>query len=308
MQTGSMVRPDDLAEYRRFVQHHLSGLNQRPPSEIWHYTNSEGLIGILKSGSIYATQVSCLNDNLEQRFFGDLILKRIISTQNQVVDENLSILRNLAIEALSNRDFSSASHFVACFSEVEDDLNQWRGYGGGECGYAIGFKVDGILKALQYRNNSILLPLVYDETKHLLLANDVVMWAEKYYLQGINRGGIDKNRWAREFFTAFALELDIFASMFKHPKFFREEEHRIATLLGDLERGSLIFQQKRTLLARHLPLDLKVGSPALLPLSRIFVGPGPAQRVSKVSVGDLLLQCGYADIPVELSTVPYRVP
>ena len=39
----------------------------------------------------------------------------------------------------TSRDFAGEGHFVTCFSEVEDDLSQWRGYGGGECGYALGF-------------------------------------------------------------------------------------------------------------------------------------------------------------------------
>jgi hypothetical protein len=50
------------------------------------------------------------------------------------------------------------------------------------------------------------------------------------------------------------------------------------------------------------------GTAKLLPLTRVYVGPGPNQRVSQVSVGDLLLKHGYAGVPIELSKVPYRVP
>ena len=35
------------------------------------------------------------------------------------------------------------------------------------------------------------------------------------------------------------------------------------------------------------------------PISRIYVGPGPSHTVSKISVGDLLVQQGYSGVPVE---------
>src|SRR5437660_12575265 len=55
-------------------------------------------------------------------------------------------------------------------------------------------------------------------------------------------------RWAREFVTLFATELDIFACVIKHPKFSIEAERRITTLLRAGEHGLLEFRQKRTLL------------------------------------------------------------
>lgn len=134
--------------------------------------------------------------------------------------------------------------------------------------------------------------------------------AQEYFLQGLKRGLPDIEMWAREFLAAFALELDIFASIIKHPKFFSEMERRITTLLQPGEHTKLEFRQKRTLLARHLPINLTVNinTSNLLPITRVYVGPGAGQRVSQVSVGDLLMKFGYTGIPVELSKVPYRVP
>ena len=96
----------------------------------------------------------------------------------------------------------------------------------------------------------------------------------------------------------------------KHPKFSGELERRIATLLQAGEHSQLVFRQKRTLLARHLPLSLtgEIDGAQRLPISRIYVGPGPSRTVSKISVGDLLVQQGYRGVPVEISKVPYRVP
>jgi Protein of unknown function (DUF2971) len=224
----------------------------------------------------------------------------------------LGVLLRVADDALATQDVAPVGNFVACFSEVGDDLGQWRGYGGGQCGYALGFRVDGVLEALKVRPSAFFLPTHYEDARHQFLVADVVRTAQHYFLQGVQRGlpDIDIERWAREFIIAFAMELGLFASIIKHPKFSSEKERRIVTLLQEGEHTQLEFRQKRTLLARHLPIDLTVdvGTAKRLPLTRVYIGPGPTQRVSQVSVGDLLLKYGYQGIPVELSRVPYRVP
>jgi hypothetical protein len=148
----------------------------------------------------------------------------------------------------------------------------------------------------------------YADSIHSFVVTDVMRWAEIYFRQGLSRSLPDP--WAREFVGAFADELSIIAALVKHPKFSSEAERRIATLLQEGEHDQLLFRQKRTLLARHLPLDLATETDGVrrLPITRIYIGPGPAQKVSKISVGDLLLQCRYQNIPVELSHVRYRVP
>src|SRR5271169_3549265 len=160
------IREEDKDEYRRFCMHHLPSFGRQMPPEIWHYTSADGLIGILKSGHIWSTQVACLNDTLEQRYFGDLVHAAVKALRASTADPSVAIMTRVADEALANRDFSTAGHFVACFSEVEDDLGQWRGYGGGECGYAIGFRPDGILEALTARPGALLLPTCYAQSKH----------------------------------------------------------------------------------------------------------------------------------------------
>jgi Protein of unknown function (DUF2971) len=306
------VREEDREEYRRFAgHHHVIFASDRPPvNEIWHYTDAAGLIGIIQSGEIWCTQVSCLNDSLEQRYFGDLVHASVKTLRASNTNLTLGVLLRVADDSLANQDVAPVGNFVACFSEVEDDLGQWRGYGGGQCGYALGFRVDRVLEALKLRPSAAFLPMHYEHSRHQFLVADVLRMAQAYFIQGVQRGLPDVERWAREFLDAFAMELGPFASVIKHPKFSSERERRIVTFLQKGEHTQLEFRQRRTLLARHLPIDLtvNVGTAKLLPLTRVYIGPGPTQRVSQVSVGDLLLKYGYQDVPVELSKVPYRVP
>jgi hypothetical protein len=308
----SYIREGDKQEYHRFCMHHIPRFSRAPPTELWHYTSADGLISILQSGKLWSTQITCLNDTLEQRFFGDLVHAAVKKRRALNTDSKLAVLFQVADEALADRDFTAVGHFVTCFSEVEDDLGQWRGYGGGECGYAIGFPCDGIVEAVKScRPGALLLPMNYDETVHDFLVQDVLRVAETYFLNGLRRSDVnDIQKWAKDFLEAFAVELDIFACLIKHPKFSGEAERRITTTLQPGEHSKLEFRQKRTLLARHLPLDFTIGATGekRLPITRIYVGPGPSHQVCRISVGDLLLKHGYQGIKVEVSKVPYRVP
>ena len=128
------VRPEDIQEYQRFGLYFLQYFAHPLPLELWHYTDAQGLIGILKTGQLWSTQVACLNDSFEQRYFGHLIHEAVKKRQSTNNDEKLAVLLRAADNALSGADFSAIGRFVCCFSEVQDDLGQWRGYGGGECG------------------------------------------------------------------------------------------------------------------------------------------------------------------------------
>jgi hypothetical protein len=43
------IRAEDLEEYRRFCIHHSRAFGRELPAELWHYTDANGLIGILKT-------------------------------------------------------------------------------------------------------------------------------------------------------------------------------------------------------------------------------------------------------------------
>jgi hypothetical protein len=100
------VTDADKAEYGRFVIHHLPSFARNLPPEIWHYTNAQGLIAILTTGKIFSTQISCLNDNLERRYFGDLVLASLKDIATKSTDVKLAVLFGAALSQLANPDYS----------------------------------------------------------------------------------------------------------------------------------------------------------------------------------------------------------
>ena len=212
-----LITDADVQEYYRFCLHHAQHLARVLPDELWHYTDATGLIAILESKKIWATQVTCLNDTLEQRYCGDLVHAAVKDRRKVNTDPVIEPLFRAADELLGERDFTTVGQFVACFSEAKDDLGQWRGYGGGECGYALGFSSKGIMSAINRRPNTLLMPMIYADSSHSFVVADVIRMSEIYYRQGLSRG--DPDQWAREFVMAFADALGI-GSERKAPKIF----------------------------------------------------------------------------------------
>lgn len=60
-----------------------------PDQIVWHYTDGPGLLGILESSRLHATQVSALNDAKETRHASELFIKAIrelIETRTEEAD------------------------------------------------------------------------------------------------------------------------------------------------------------------------------------------------------------------------------
>ena len=83
------VTVQENEKYRAFV----SGVAQElgvfqfdPDQIVWHYTNGPGLLGILQSSTIYATQVASLNDANETKYATDLFKVAVQELIAQSVD------------------------------------------------------------------------------------------------------------------------------------------------------------------------------------------------------------------------------
>ena len=114
-------------------------LDADDPELLYHYTDARGLLGILTSGHLWATEARYLNDASELDYtfqlFDEFVTGAIASSPSVLV-EMLQQASTVGREAW--RD--DVLCFVACFCEDKDLLSQWRAYAHGVGGYAIGFK------------------------------------------------------------------------------------------------------------------------------------------------------------------------
>jgi hypothetical protein len=120
---------------------------------LYHYTTAEGLIGIVKSQALWATNAEFLNDAQELQFGRHELHDALVAAADKLSppddesgDANYSratIMRSAAAHLFPGGPFAQRQFHVvhvACFCEKGDLLSQWRGYGAAG-GYAVGFRI-----------------------------------------------------------------------------------------------------------------------------------------------------------------------
>jgi hypothetical protein len=110
--------------------------------KLFHYTNLEGLKGILGSRSLWFTHAGALNDPIEIQYGRDLIVNLINDLSQKESDEIFrSFFDQLKIQ-LSTLGNLIHHPFICCFCEEGDLLSQWRAYADSGGGYSIGFSLN----------------------------------------------------------------------------------------------------------------------------------------------------------------------
>lgn len=140
-------------------------------NSLFHYTDTKGLIGILKTGNIWATAPHISNDLLEFKVglellrykINDLVKKYVTSIYTQTIIWH-------RLETKTNEALSRLNFFITSFTKAKDEksykngqLSQWRSYG--HKGYAIVLnehllmedltnqKLSGVLNSVFYKEN-----------------------------------------------------------------------------------------------------------------------------------------------------------
>ena len=137
---------------------------------VWHYTNGQGLLGILQSSTIYATQVASLNDTTETKYATDLYKQVIGELIKENAEDSETVAFLTRVLEFVKEEPASPTHdtsklFVACFSGDEDELTQWDRYSKPN-GYAIGLTARGLFR----EPGSQIYHVVYDCDKQLAAA------------------------------------------------------------------------------------------------------------------------------------------
>jgi len=114
------------------------------PSVLYHYTSMTTFIELMKEKAcFYSTHFSFLNDELEiaygEKFF-DSFLKR-----------NYPVLSSEYDQEIKQEQDNNSAWFITSFSEVGDDLGQWRAYTDRiDGGVSIGIKTKELLQKISY--------------------------------------------------------------------------------------------------------------------------------------------------------------
>lgn len=282
---------------------------------IWHYTDQNGLIGVMKSGKVRASNAFYLNDFQEVTHGKNLILNWYdIKKAGISKTDPLAALYQEFVESIevSIRISDLVDQpYVSCFSsrEGEDLLSQWQAYGKGGFGYSLGFNPKEIAENCQ---DAKLFRVIYDETKQKEIVEQVL---EEYYhelykiLNSTN--GLTQHESFVDFKHSVAKFIHVCVCCFKHWSWTAEHEYRLLSLIAPFEssKNSKIFndiQFSGTDLGAIKPfIDLNItkeieafdektkGNKKVLPLKKIIVGSKVDFPLAKNSLKILLERHNY---------------
>lgn len=110
---------------------------ERPHDTLYHYTSLAGVMGIVDSGSLRATDIRFFNDAAEMKHAADLLLT-VIAQREVAGTSNPRLLPQLR-KWLSHRLTDGHMLYVVCFTASGNLLSQWRSYCPTAKGVSLGF-------------------------------------------------------------------------------------------------------------------------------------------------------------------------
>lgn len=288
---------------------------QAVPDILYHYTDSIGLKGIVEGGFLRATHLAHLNDANEYLHAVSLLLDAVRLRKKRFVNQLNSLVLSELEEAMApTQSEHIPAIFVTCFTSEANSLNQWRAYGKGEGGYSIGF--DG--KQIQCLTHiGALTPVIYDANVQRQMVEDLLDRSLAAYHQLAHDQPIyvedSKRRLWWGWFIILATQA---APMMKDPAFAAEAEWRFVMWCRSI--ADMDFAPRQTGLVPFTKIEFGIPRnnskgekmPNLLPIKKLWSGPGRATRAALVAGRSLLEKYEYFgdhSVSLEASSIPYRV-
>lgn len=306
-----MVDARDDNDLERMVE----SITAKGPDLLWHYTTPEGLLGILRSGELFATGLPYLNDSTEGSYMTELTLKKLAKR----MPTRMAKVVRISLNGLTDHRPLA----VTCFCKHGDLLGQWRAYTGGR-GFAIGFDTkalgsywtvtqrEGLLARVQYKNErSSKSASRYAKIIHTAW-NDLVAERLETSGQPPSEAEVEAVAEAMFEFTKRVGYLSMSGAFHKPPHFSQEQEWRFVTSLAGradsgMTRDPAQFEERAT------PFGIAVyrrvafqDSPATSPIRAIRIGPGLDVDSQTATLERVLAKIGYTGMKIDGSTVPLR--
>ncbi|WP_188348418.1 DUF2971 domain-containing protein [Agrobacterium tumefaciens] len=268
-------------------------LKNKPPAYLTHYTTVSGLIGILQHDSLWASNVSFLNDRRELMHGLDATRQVLEDYSKEHPDLSLSFAKEVIADLAKSK---LPDIYAACFCRKDDLLSQWRGYGGKEQGVSITFRGPQLEELFKKRHGTMM-EVIYDKERTAARAKNALNKALDNF-DDILGPTAKKDKKAK-----LASAISRLVPRFKDDGFAEENEWRfVIQRTNDLR--DVQFRERDGVIVPYLVVSADVGDN--LPIQHITVGPGKKQDVTIRSIEILLKAKGYSDVSVRPSSVPYR--
>jgi hypothetical protein len=299
-------------------------MHETPPSTLYHYTTADGLIGMLQSRQIWATNVRFMNDTSELaygirlvRAVFEKIGARVIRgrARNTLLYE---IVRAGVSEMLDDAERNTI-HYAASFCTNGNLLSQWRGYGQSGGGFALGFvakRLHGF--AAEFLPNAPVKPeqvpvflrkVMYDPKAQEALVHQ---WITSL-LQQLRTASSRAVPSAAEIWRTEAAQIVarlVYEALvcFKHPGFAEEEEWRLIQQgrVGSQDLCKVSFRARTGRIISYSPLTYQNAADHF-PVAAITFGPTLDGQASERALRMLLESHGFnaEAVQIHASGIPF---
>jgi hypothetical protein len=258
------------------------------PGLMYHYTRFEGFAGILQTKTLRASHISSLNDSSEFYYGAGVVHEAIGDWENDELG-----LSTAWAHPKPRFDRVVKMFYVASFSESGDKLSQWRAYGDGGKGFAIGFDRRTMLRYSATKDNHGLLKMCYDralaERVHKLYGDMTVLFRQ------VPTSDSEK----RKCFIEKAIFSILHSIVFmKHGSFDEEKEMRRLSVDPPLHEITVTTDNERPRTFWDVPFPW--GG-----ISEVVVGP-LVSDAAFLAARTLLDQQGYTKVQLRRSEIPLR--
>lgn len=282
------------------------------PDFLYHYTDANGLLGIITSRKVWATHYSFLNDYNEFDYAKKLIHQRVINLledneRNRVTKERWSLIEDW---------FKYLNTFLISFSTEHDRLSQWRGYSNLGKGYCLGFKtrIIGLATPPQKRTQLFTIrPVLYDLKEQLKIIDEIILHT---YEEVNNYEHAQKSigNFAYEFYKQLHWNSLLPLVSFKSPSFEEEKEWRAIHLQSQFdnlytENLNVSFRVSGENIIPYIELDLnsEVGDGiSIFPLREITFGPSINSVLATKSIKMILNKNKFNNVTIKSSNLTLR--
>jgi hypothetical protein len=224
METPEQLAEKAKAEIDAFSIELWNAHESQPPAHFFHYTSTEGLVGIVSSRKFFLSDLLASNDKSEIRYGIDLAMDVLQETREHLLSKALleSFQREDRLVGLGDRYFLHA----ICFCTSKDSLTQWRGYSS-TGGFAIGMDFQKLL-ARARRAEFAISRMLYERDQQIEIIRRTVAHASNLFdrLVTIWKDKQDADSFLLE--TGTSMLKSIFR--FKNEAFKSEDEWRLFTL------------------------------------------------------------------------------
>lgn len=268
---------------------------QPPPKSLSHYTSISGLMGIVTSQRLWASNASFLNDRSE-------LLHALNAARTAI--EKLSSSKTLARWAPTLQrvvkeleDGKIPDTYVACFCGNADNLSQWRGYSGPEQGVSVTFDRRRLADRLQ-SDGAKLYRVTYAKITTPTKLRDALRGEFADLADFDDLGEMAEARSYDEIFRRVSSLLP----KFKHYGFRDEREWRFV-VQQPAQACELKFRAGLNRVVPYIEVGVR---DAPLPITSVTVGPGNDQTLTAQSLKTFLRCHGHEEVAVDLSDIPFR--